>query len=110
MQLKFRHAIISVKRTTLNRKLRDLYTPNKRVAKKVTAEDLSLEGQSNLRVFINESLTRRNRHLFKLARDKKNEMGWNFAWTRNCTIFVKKDKDSESVVIRNELDIASKIA
>ena len=39
----------------------------------------------------------------------KNEMEWDFTWMRNGVIFVKQNKDSESIVIRNKLDIASEI-
>ena len=81
---------------------------NKREARTITGKDLGMK-YGNLKVFINGSLRRRNKHLLKLTRERENEMEWDFAWTCNGVIFVKQNKDSESIVIRNELDIASKI-
>ena len=46
------------------------------------------------KVFINESLTSRNKNLLRLTKLKKRELNFKFVWTRNGTVFVRKDENS----------------
>eukprot|EP00794_Sanderia_malayensis_P001405 gene1405-biopygen1156 len=93
----------------LNRKSKELFMQKRRELRNITAKDLDLNEAGNLKIFINESLTKKNKHLFKLTRDRKKEAGWDFTWTKNGVIFARKNKDSASVTIRNEQDIEAKI-
>ena len=92
-----------------NRKLRDAFMQKRKETRNISGKDLGLKA-ADVRVFINESLTKKNKYLCKLARDKKKEIGWDFVWTRNGVIFARKNKVSAFVTIRNELDITKKIA
>ena len=87
-----------------NRKLRDAFLQKRKQTRNISGKDLGLKAK-DVKVFINESLTRKNKYLFKLARDKKKEIGWDFVWTRNGVIFARKNKDAAFVTIRNELDL-----
>ena len=49
-----------------NCKVRDHFIKNKKEAKHVSGKDLDLQA-TNVKIFINESLTRKNKHMFKLA-------------------------------------------
>ncbi|XP_065062128.1 uncharacterized protein LOC135688975 [Rhopilema esculentum] len=62
-----------------------------------------------VKVFINESLTPRNKLLLKKARDRKKELGWKYVWTRNGTNYARKEKDIDFVRIKEEQDIFSKM-
>ena len=92
----------------MNRKLHDQFLRKKRETRQVTGRDLNLQA-TKVNIFITESLTRKNKELFKSVRERKKEMGWDFAWTRNGMIFVKKSKDSELLTIRSKKDVTSKI-
>ncbi len=95
----------------VNRKLKEAFMKNKREITRMESisEKLGFSSESNsggsLKLFLNESLTRRNKYLFKLVRDRKKEKDWNFAWTKNGTIFARKSKETEAVKIRSEVDI-----
>ena len=53
---------------------------------------LTTEPPGDLKIYINESLTKRNKHLFKLVRDVKNEKDWKFAWTKTGTSLQEKTR------------------
>ena len=61
--------------------------------------------KSEFRVFINESLTKQNKELMYLVRGKKREVDWKFVWSRNGTIYARKNEQSEYLRINNEQDI-----
>ena len=51
-------------------------------------------------MYINESLTTRNKYLLKQAQERKNELGWKYVWTRNGTIYARKEKDTDFMRIK----------
>ena len=53
----------------------------------------------------NESLTERNRMLFKDCLKAKKDMAFKFIWTLNGKIFMRKDKDSPVPLIKNKEDL-----
>lgn len=67
------------------------------MAKKKSKRDLttsvlniSAENSRNVNIYINEVLTRRNRYLFKMARDLKRNGKVKFAWFRDGRLLVRK--------------------
>ncbi len=44
------------------------------------------------KIFINESLTLRNKNLLRLSKIKKRELDFKFDWSRNGIIFLKKTR------------------
>lgn len=63
--------------------------------------DICSGGQPR-RFFVNERLTRINRHLFYLARKKGSENNWNFVWTRGGYIYARRDSKSKICKIRSQ--------
>ena len=61
------------------------------------------------RIFINESLTRRSKALFKNVRDRQKELNWKYAWSKNGVIYARKDNEAAKKKIINEEDIIKKM-
>ena len=55
----------------------------------------------NGKVFLNESLTRMNRELFRLARLRCSEAGWKFTWTKKGVVLVRKNENTAPTRIAN---------
>ena len=66
-------------------------------------EDFPVEGMEKL--FINENLTQRRKRLFWLSKQKAKELEYKYFWTQNGQIFVRKNEESEKVLIRTENDL-----
>ncbi|XP_045500730.1 uncharacterized protein LOC123698181 [Colias croceus] len=62
-------------------------------------------GTTTNRFYINEHLTRTNRNLFYLARQKGHD--WRFIWTRGGRIYARKDSNSRICYIQSIGDIDS---
>ena len=92
-------------------KINFLSNGKKQMAKPIQRKDLGFKSNKEMKVdvFINESLTVRNKLLLKQARDRKKEIGWKYVWTRNGTIYARKEKDIDFVRIKDEQDIYSKM-
>eukprot|EP00795_Rhopilema_esculentum_P015974 gene15974-7305_t len=56
-----------------NRKLRDAFMQKRKETRNISGKDVGLKA-ADVKVFINESLTKKNKYLFKLTRDKKQEI------------------------------------
>ena len=69
----------------------------------------SEENQKQNKIFINESLTPHNKNLFRLVRLKADEKKWEFSWTRNGTVYAKKNENTAPAKISDFEDIAKKI-
>eukprot|EP00794_Sanderia_malayensis_P005833 gene5833-biopygen4834 len=96
----------------LNRKNMESVMRQRRNLKGVTAGSLGFpveEDKKNNKIFINESLTKRNKNLFRLVRLQCIDKNWSSFWTRNGIIFAKKDDHSAPTKISNEEDINRKI-
>ena len=57
------------------------------------------------RVFINENLTKRNKHLLYFVNDKRKKFGWKYIWTNNGRIHLRQNNDSKAIAIRSEKDL-----
>ena len=53
-------------------------------------------------IFINDHLSPINRHLFALASGKKKQLGYKFLWTKQGSIFMRKDEHAEVILIDDE--------
>ena len=53
-------------------------------------------------IFINEHLSPSNRQLFALASQKKYTLNFKFLWTRNGSVYMRKDEHSEIIPINDE--------
>jgi hypothetical protein len=73
--------------------------------KNKTSKDLGYVKTNS--IYINESLTEKNKSLFGGARRAKKELGYSFIWTANGRIFLRKDKDSPAILIKSKDDISN---
>ena len=69
----------------------------------VGVRNFGIDGMTNL--FINENLTPRKRKLFSMVYKKKSSLKYQFIWTKNGNIFVRKNISGESIKISSEADI-----
>ena len=63
-----------------------------------------LKYNNNL-IFINEHLSPNNRKLFALASEKKHSLDYKYLWTKNGTIFMRKNDTAQAIIINDEEDI-----
>ena len=57
------------------------------------------------RVYVNEHLSPTNKMLFALATKKKHELSYKFVWSKNGTVFMRKDTNTETIRITSVEDI-----
>ena len=73
--------------------------------KDITKADLGFEpkdANDKGKILINESLTYRNKVLFRKARQKKVELNFEHAWNYKGKIFLRKKEDSNIIQINEE--------
>ncbi|MCP4484708.1 MAG: hypothetical protein GY823_09135 [Flavobacteriaceae bacterium] len=91
-----------------SRKLKELFFTKdaKKVLRNLTTEDLGFEKEVGKdRIFINESLTKANKHLLWLAKNKKKDLEMKFCWTRNGSIFLRKSETTPIVKVNYAEDL-----
>lgn len=72
----------------------------------ITQEEIQNNGNKKDTIFICESLTKENKELLYKTRLAAKEKNFQFVWTKNGKIMVRKDKDAARVIhIRDEEDI-----
>ncbi|CAG9783782.1 unnamed protein product [Diatraea saccharalis] len=88
------------------RVVRDQLLQAARVRRGATTEGTGLPGTSR-RYYINERLTKANRHLFRRTRELCSRLNWRYVWTRDGRIFVRQyyGKDAPRLRIRTEADL-----
>ena len=57
---------------------------------------------TSIPIYINESLSKQNKHIFFLSRKYKKEHKRKYAWTRNGVSYLKEDDDSDSIKIQSK--------
>ena len=87
----------------VRREMRErLYRARKRL-KSITTADFGFS--VNKKIFINESLTPRNKELFKVCLRFKKDNGYKFLWTNAGKIFLRRNADSPVIPINSSADI-----
>ena len=61
--------------------------------------------QSINKIYINESLTRKARDIFKEAKKLQKDLRFKYVWTRYGKTYMRKDNDSDSVSFMNMADL-----
>lgn len=69
----------------------------------IKLQELGYAGD-NHNVFVSENLTKYYRDIFREARKLEN---YQFTWTSNCRIYVRKDKDSKPILIKSKNQLNS---
>lgn len=86
------------------RLLRDFILSGVRKNKGMTTADIGLLGDSK-DIYINEHLTAANKLIYKNARDKAKACKYQYVWVRDGKIFLRKDENSGSLVIKDLADL-----
>lgn len=86
------------------RDLRNEMLEAARVRRGMTSADLGMPG-TPARFYINERLTKRNRELFRLARETGGRLGWQFVWCKRGRILARYKPGDATCQIRCEADI-----
>jgi len=57
------------------------------------------------RVFINENLTSRKKHLLAQANQKRKDLHWMYLWTNNGRMHLRKNENGAVITIQTEDDL-----
>ncbi|KAI5635438.1 hypothetical protein NE865_11811 [Phthorimaea operculella] len=89
---------------------RDDFLRCSKTRKDLTNQDIEV-GNSTMKIYINERLTKDNRQLFRAARHRAHEAGYKHCWTNNGSIYVRKadGKFYPALQIRSVSDLDEKI-
>ena len=71
-----------------------------------TTRDIGLSRLSENKLYISESLSPRNRDLFKECRKFKRDQSYKFIWTHNGRVYLRRNKDSPARLISCKEDLA----
>lgn len=74
---------------------RDEMLKKKREKKELTTAILNMATDKPANIYINEVLTKRNRYLFKLARDLRRSNNIKFAWFKDGRLLVRKTEKAK---------------
>ena len=91
----------------VRRHVRDAFYNAKKILNGKSTKNLGFHRTRERKIYISESLTQKNKHIFK--RRYKAKMGLNFCfiWTRHGMIFLRVDQNSPVISINNGKDIES---
>ena len=85
------------------RDVKDNFYRARKHLKDLTTQDLGYSEKN--KIYLAESLSERNRMLFKDCLKVKKDLEFKFIWTLNGKIFMRKDKDSPVHLIANKEDL-----
>ncbi|KAJ2939551.1 hypothetical protein O0L34_g6383 [Tuta absoluta] len=86
------------------RAVRDQVLKAARVRRGATTEDTGLPAPHR-RFYVNERLTRANRHVFRHAREAAGRMHWRYVWSKDGKIYARKHQDGPRHRLRSENDV-----
>ena len=87
-----------------NRLLKDSIISGLKKTRGITSQDIDISGRIN-RIFVNDHLTPQNRYLLKKSKQLATEKAYKFVWSKNCSIFVRKNEVTHAIVINSEKDL-----
>lgn len=70
----------------------------------LTARDVGFASDTQ-KVYVNEHLTKDNKMLLGACKQKAKEVGYKYAWTKNCRVFVRKDDNSPPIPVNSSADL-----
>lgn len=89
----------------VRRHVRDAFYKAKKNLKDKTSKDLGFLRTQERKIYVSESLTQKNKQLFKRTYKAKMNLGIRFIWTRQGKIFLRADDNSPVIPITNEKDL-----
>ncbi|CAG9134055.1 unnamed protein product [Plutella xylostella] len=87
----------------LRKKKRDEILKAAKTRKNISSSDI-VPGTSN-KIYINERLTTKNRHLFREARLRARQYRFRFCWIKDGRILVRKEENKPAISIRSIADL-----
>lgn len=95
------HAVPVIIAKFERRNVRDnLYTSRSKL-RNITSKDLGFTRHVESKIFMAEGLTKKCKLLFKACLEKRREIGFQFIWTLYGKIYLRKDKDSSTMLIES---------
>ena len=88
-----------------SRKLRNDIFQRRSQLKGVSSHDIGVTSRPPNKLFINESLTRKNKELFSKVNDFKKVNGYKFIWSRNGIIYLRQSESSKAIMVKKEADL-----
>lgn len=80
---------------------KDDFLASLRKLRDIKACDIGFVGSAG-RIYFNDHLSSRNKHLFQQAKLKAKEKNYTFCWVRNCTVMVRKSEKSPIIHITSD--------
>ncbi len=87
----------------VRRDVKEKFYHSRKNLKNVTAADLGYLKPN--KIFINESLSQRNKELFGVCLKFKKDHGYKYIWTQSGNIYMRKDGDNPRVRIKDSKDL-----
>ena len=82
------------------RDTKEMFYRGRKELRGLTTKDFGYTNENN--IFINESLTEANKELFKATLKVKKDYKYDYIWSTNGKIYLRKDRDSSAILIKNE--------
>ncbi len=101
-------APIIVKLSSRKKREQFMWKTTKEKARKLKTTDFGFTvaaGSQSKKIFINESLTQRNKNLLRLAKIKKTELDYKYVWSRNGVIYMRKEDSSPPIKVNYTSDL-----
>ena len=91
----------------VSRNARDQFYSHRKKLKDKRVNDLGVDfSEFDNKFYINESLTKKNRNLFKATRKKCKEKDYESFWTANGIVYVKKNSEGKVIKICSDNDVS----
>ena len=87
----------------INRDLRNFIYSKRAVAKDIASKDFPVAGMQ--RLYVNENLTQSRKRLLWQTKQAARTRDYSSIWTQNGKIYVRKNENSNSVLINNESEL-----
>ena len=87
----------------INRDLRNFIYSKRAVAKNIASKDFPVAGMQ--RLYVNENLTQSRKRLLWQTKQAARTRDYSYIWTQNGKIYVRKNENSDSVLINNESEL-----
>ena len=89
----------------VRRETKELFYQGRKCLKNKTTRDIGLSRISDNKIYVSESLSQRNRELFKDCLKFKRDYYFNYIWTQTGWIFLRKDRYSPSRLVTSKRDL-----
>ncbi|XP_045541513.1 uncharacterized protein LOC123723014 [Papilio machaon] len=88
----------------LRKEKRDEFILAAKTRKNINSKDVTPDSPEHT-IFINERLTKQNRHLFREARLRSKQANFKYCWTKNGLIYVRQREGKAAILIRSDADL-----